>query len=405
MAERRYSGHAALFASLTFAILSGAQASASDLAWQHYEDAQQAFDEHRFDVALTDWQDAAAERKDRFVQASSAIERALALPEAANAWDRVDLLVERLASKEFGAREFALIREAAAGSPRREMESLHLKTQSPDFANFTSAWLAIEELRGAAAINNSLKTLKTLALELQSYPEAEFGIGKVFNVEGELALAELQYRKALDAAASLEVPDDRLEIVMALAGVHKSKGDWKSYEDDLRLALADSVIFSPQDDFMRTAMERALDLEGFDTMVSLYPVHEPKIIGPASALGEFFLRNGRSQATISLALAADAMITQVMERLRINEPGSDYSSLSALADRIAARREVAEWCDAKGLWKYLYYLGESLLGDSRLQAGRRLLRELAGAKGGGAWGRAAAQALARPSGVKPAILP
>ena len=403
MAERRNFRRGALSAALAFVLLSNA--AASDLAWQHYEDGLQAFDQHRFDLALTSWQEAVAQRMDRFTKVVAAVDTALAMPEATNVWDKIDVLVERLAVKEFGAREFAAIRDQAAGSTRREMETLHLRTTSSEFGNFTSAWLAVEELRGAAAIHNSLKALRSLALALQSYPEAEFGIGKIFFLEGELDLARLQYGKALDASASLEVPDDRIDILMALAEVDKAKGDWQNYEDDLRQSLADSNIFSSGSDFMRVAMERALDLEGFDVMAKLYPVDEPKILGPASELGEFLLRNGRSRATIDLALATDAMVTRIMTRLRVNEPTLGFVSLTDLAARIARDQELADWCNTMGLWKYLYYLGESLLADSRLGSGRQLLRDIAAAKGSGSWGAASRLALARPPGGRPALLP
>ena len=405
MLERHIPRKEAYLISLVLAALCVARVSATDLAWQQYENGQQAFAERRFDIALTDWQMAVAERKDRFAAASAAIDVALALPEATDVWDRIDLLVERLAKKEFGEREFEVIRDAPGTSLRKEMESFHRRTRSPEFANFTTAWLAVEDLRGSAAIHNSLKTLKALALTLQSYPEAEFGIGKVFFAEGELALAELQFHKALDAAASLEVPDDRLGIIMALADVHKAQGAWKNYEDDLRLALSDSAIFSTSNDFLRTAMERALDLEGFDAMLRLYPVDEPKIIEPASALGEFLLRNGRAQATITLALAVDALMNRALAALREYDPALSYSTLPDFSRRIAGKEALLAWCDEKGLWKYLYYLGESLLADSRLEAGRRLLQGLVSARESGAWGRAAAQALARPAGKRPAILP
>lgn len=405
MAESRLPEKAAYLIALLLALMAGARVSAADMAWQQYENGRQAFDGRRFDVALTDWQAAVALRKERFERASADIAAALRLPEATDSWDRIDLIIARLATKEFGEREFGGIRDSAAGSLRKEMENLHIRTKSPELANFTRAWLAVEELRGSAAIHNSLKALQSLAAGLQVYPEAEFGIGRVFFVEGELALAELQYRKALDEASSLEVPDDRLEIILALAAVHKAKGDWKDYEDDLRLALSNSTIFSSSDDFLRTAMERALNLQGFDVMLRLYPVDEPKIIDAASALGEFLLRNGRSQATISLALATDAMLTRVLAALREYDPTLRFSTLPAISSLIAERKDLASWCDEKGLWRYLYYLGESLLADSRLDAGKQLLQGLVASKGSGAWGRAAAQALARPAGKRPTILP
>ncbi|HUX36883.1 MAG TPA: hypothetical protein VMV44_03190, partial [Rectinemataceae bacterium] len=219
------------------------------------------------------------------------------------------------------------------------------------------------------------------------------------------ALAKFQFERALDAAPALEVPDQRYEILAALAEVYRSQRDWTSYEAELRLSLADAEVFSQTNDFLRTAMERALDIEGFDSMLHLYPLDDPRIIGPSANLGEFLLRNGRPQAAIYLALSTDAIVTRALAMLRVNDPTLAFSSLVDLSGLISADRELAAWCDESGLWKYLYYLGEALVADSRLDSGRALFQSIVKAKGSGAWGRAAALALARPLGSRPAFLP
>ncbi|HUX36763.1 MAG TPA: hypothetical protein VMV44_02555, partial [Rectinemataceae bacterium] len=164
-------------------------AAAADAAWSHFEDGRQAFEAKSYDIALGDWQKAIAERQARFTAVLAAVDAAMALPEAKAAWDSIDALVQRLGVAEFGARQYSAVKEGAGGSLRREMEAFHGMTRSSIFGNFTSAWLAVEELRGAGAIHDSLAALRNLALLLQSYPEAEFGIGKVFMIEGEAALA------------------------------------------------------------------------------------------------------------------------------------------------------------------------------------------------------------------------
>ena len=403
--QARYPRLLAPFFALYLLALIAPSPLSADEAWDRYEDGRQAYAEGRFDKALTYWQEAIASRRDRFSQASAWIDAVLALPEAQATWDSIDTLVGRLAVKEFGQREYAALRAEAAGSQRREMEALHRLTISPEFANFTSAWLEVEALRGRESFGDSLGALKKTAEELQSYPEAEFGLGRVFFVEGELGLAESQFKRALDESSSLQVPETRFEILDALTELYRSKADWKAYEAELRLSLADSSLYQSSNDFLRTAMERALDLEGFDTLVRLYPVDDTRIARPARALGEFLLRNGRPAAVINLAVAADALVSRALEGLRRNDPSIAYTTLVDFANQAAKNTEVADYCETNGLWSCLYYLGEALLADSRLDSGRSLLRSLAAVKGAGPWSKAATMALARPQGVKPASLP
>lgn len=382
-------------------------AAQADQAWQRYEDGAQAFAAKRLDKALAAWQEAVTMRKARFESVVSSIDAAMAEPEAKNVRDSVSELVRRFGIGEFGSRAFGDLLSKAQGSMRREMEALHLMTRKKVVGDFTDAWLAVEELRGAESIHDSLSSLRSLAAALRDYPEAEYGIGKVFFAEGELGLAELQYRRALDEAGILEVPDERDEIVLSLAEVAKAKGDLKSYEDRLSQALAEAPVFAATDSaaFLRTAMERALDIEGFDSLVRLYPLDDPRIVKPASLYGEFLLRSGRSPAVQYLAFAADAAVTEAVKRIRAKDPGFSYPGLPALADRMAGDQDLSTWWNDAEVWKYLYYLGEALLADSRIDSGRSLLRHIADSRGSEAWGRAAALALARPAGSKPAVLP
>ncbi len=394
-----------LLPALVLFFLPLASAAAADAAWSHFQDGREAFEAKRYDLALGDWQKAIAERSARFVIVLASIDAAMALPEAKASWDSIDALVQRLGVAEFGARQYMAVKEGAGGSLRREMETLHGMTKSSVFGNFTSAWLAVAELRGTEAIHDSLAALRNLALILQSYPEAEFGIGRVFMIEGETELAKYQFQRALEASASLEVPDERYEILAALADLYRAQRDWTSYEAELRLSLSEAPVFSKTNDFLRAAMERALDIEGFDSMLRLYPLDDSRIIGPAANLGEFLLRNGRPQAALYLALSTDAIATRALAKLRIDDPSLAYSSLVDLSGLIAADRDLAAWCDESGLWKYLYYLGEALVADSRLDSGRSLFQALVKARGSGPWGKAAALALARPLGAPAPLLP
>jgi len=379
--------------------------AAEDPSWSLYQDGLRAFAEKRFGDALNAWQDAVKNRKERFGRTSELLRSALTEPAALRAKDSVRRLIQGFASEGFSERDIAQVKAEAGGSLKREVELWRAKNPSKAFFDFLLAADTVFEARGSAGIEDSLKALLETSALLERYPEAEFGIGRVFLAEGESRLAEFQFRLALDCAASLETPPLRYEIIDALASVARSRGLWKDYEDWLRQDLAGSEIFSPRNDFLRQAMKKALVVQGIDSFLAVYRIDEVRIARPAAELGEFLLRNGRSEAVTHLAIAVNALVTRGIARLREEEPSFSFDRLQTFWAKARADKELSAWLEEAGLRRDLYYLGEALLVEGSRESARGIFGILSAAGKGDAWAEASRLALRRPAGSPATTLP
>ncbi len=78
--------------------------------------------------------------------------------------------------------------------------------------------------------DNSIKKVLEYIKEQEQFPEAQKLIGDIYKLEGEYDFAEQYYLKALDNSASLDIPDERYEIIYQLADLSRLKKDYDTME-------------------------------------------------------------------------------------------------------------------------------------------------------------------------------
>ncbi|MDC7223625.1 MAG: hypothetical protein PQJ60_07765, partial [Spirochaetales bacterium] len=95
-------------------------------------------------------------------------------------------------------------------------------------------------------------------------PEAEYWMGRVYEEEGELPLAILQYEKSLDQARYLYIPEEKTEIVYRLAGAYLKGQEPEKYEYRLQRLIDDEVdrsreVVEREHLYTSTLKEKGLD--------------------------------------------------------------------------------------------------------------------------------------------------
>jgi hypothetical protein len=332
----------------------------ADPSWLKYEEGLRLFGQKRFGEALVSFKDAIEARASLFDRASQDIEAALAAKEAARAGDSISSLVELLAARDLIPQDLEYIEARAAGSIVAEMGLLRERSPSSPLRGLIDATLLIVEERGLSRIGDSMDALSKAAADLQHYPEAEFGIGRIYLAEGEPRLAELQVLRACDMGGSLEVAGDRYRMLETLAGIYKAQGDLKDYEQSLREIADSSDLFAVRDEYFRNAMERTLAAQGFDKFMTLYRVDDGYATTAYSSLGSLYLEAGRPLAVIYLAAAVNAILTREIGAITADEPDYSFKGLVDLAARIRAGKAMARFASDSGLWHDMVLLGEAL---------------------------------------------
>ncbi|MGA2545126.1 MAG: hypothetical protein ABSF43_01145 [Rectinemataceae bacterium] len=368
---------------------------AVDPSWLLYQEGVRLFEEKRLGESLVSFKKAIETRASLFDRASADIAVAVATKEAAKAEGSLSTLVKLLAARDMLARDYESVHLSSGGSIIAEMGLLRERSPSGPLRGLIDATLLVVEERGLSRVGDSIDALGKAAAGLGHYPEAEFGIAKVYLAEGETRLAELQMLHAYDMSGSLELEGDRFVLLEALAGIYKSQGNLKDYELRLREIADASDLFAGKDEYYRNAMERTLAAQGFDKFMALYRIQESIAAGAYSELGSLYLEAGRPLAVIYLAAAVNAVLSREIVAIKTDLPGYSYAGLTDLAARILADKDLARFASDFGLWRDLVRLGEALAMTGNRDTAREIWSAVAHRPGtGDPWVRRAAAALA-----------
>ncbi len=368
-------------------------------SWLQYQDGLRFASEKRLGEALVSFKAAAESRDELFASAAASIEAAMKSEEAKKAKDSVSALVWLLAERDILKSDRDEIKKRAGGSLSTELSLLREFSPSAPLHGLIDAILLVAEEGGLSKVGDSLSSLAAAAARLRSYPEAEYRIGEIYLAEGESRLAELQFLRAYDMRDALYDEAEGIAVLTELAGIYRSQGRMKDYELRLIEIAERSALFTDRDEYYRNAMERTLARQGFDKFMSLYRINEAWPSRAYAELGAFYLDAGRRLSTLYFAAASNALLTRIIEAIRVDEPLYSYAGLADLSSRILSDRELSGYAREHGLWACLVLLGESLAISGERESAREIWAIVSSLGGIGPWAARAAQALRRASGV------
>jgi hypothetical protein len=374
---------------------------AASRSWLLLEEGSRLFADKRLGEALVAFKKAAESRDEQFADASRSIDAAMKSKEAKQAKGSLSALVWLLAEREIIASGREAIKARAGGSLVSELALIRERSPSDPLRGLIDATLLVAEEGGLSRIGDSLDSLRNEAARLRSYPEAEFRMGQVYLAEGETRLAELQLLRAYDMRDALYDYSDRIAVLDALAGIYRSQGKMKDYELKLQEIAQQSELFAERDEYYRNAMERTLARQGFDKFMALYRIGQAWPASAYARLGAFYLDAGRRVSVIYLAAASNAVLTRILETVKISEPLYQYPGLEALAEKIAGDAELSRYASETGLWGDLVLLGEALAATGERESAREIWSVVSGLRGIDLWSVRASRALRRAPGEKP----
>jgi tetratricopeptide (TPR) repeat protein len=387
-------------------ILAPALGAAESKVWVEFENGKRLFREKEFGQALNAFRNAAVERRRMFETASRALTAALDSPQARRAEGSILALVDEYAKEIFLASELDQIEAQAGSSLRKKIDLLRQRRLTDRFRGFLDALYLTLDYRTFDDLGDSLDALQKAAAALAMYPEAEFWMGRVFQAEGELKLAEIQYARAWDMREAYEVSDDRFTPLYALADLYRTRGDFPRMEEQyLQIVRLDSTASDPRNEYLRNAMLNTLTRDGLDKFMSLYRTEGDFAVRAFDALGSFWYESGRQgKAVLYLGLAVNRILTKAIDAVRSEEPSYAYTTLPELLGRVSARRDLEEFARSAELHRLLFTLADALYANGARAPARDLWRVLAAAPGSGTWGARSAAQLRSPI-VKVPVLP
>ncbi|MDR3138072.1 MAG: hypothetical protein LBT95_00185 [Treponema sp.] len=356
------------FLSLLLCYPGRAQVQAERPYWFSLERGKHFFRNGAYGDALIAFEDARRERRSLYTRMERALVELFSLPEVRRLGNSLDQ-VERYLVDHYQPNVTAALEELYYRVPKASLED---------------------------SVNRALEQFGLL----KNYPEAEYWIGEVYRVEGELKIALGQYQKAHEQRAFLENPGFDIEILYKIVDIHKAAQEYTEMEsralEILEGASPDGRpwdSFWTEDSFTRNAMARILENDGVNRFLTLYRYRNAPVEGVHRLLGFYYYASGRhSRAAEHLMFAFLIQNTTLIEEAIRNRYDFTFSSLDALMDEIMGRPVLTAYIEDAEYYKTVYYLGAALYGSGKAAPAGTLWAFLSGQNQAGEWrGRAQRQ--------------
>lgn len=325
--------------------------------------------------ALLSFEDARRQRYDRYAGMEKDLINFLSIPEVRGIGDSLDLVD-------------GYARERNYVDVERALDELYYRFPREDLLN--SALRALEELG-----------------KFKDYPEAEYWIGEVYRVEGELGLALGQYQKALALNSRLEDPNFELDLLYKVADLYRFRQDFKLMEETLLQIIGGSnALGRPWDplwsessgEFARNSMARTLENLGPSRFLVMYRYDNGSVERAHRLLGFYYYAFNRyNRALEHLMFAFLIQNSLLIGEVRRDRYDFVFESLENLLDSLGRRNDLLDYIDRSEYYRCVYYLGNALYGAGREESARTLWTFLGGRERIGEWRGLALTQLQRPS--------
>lgn len=327
-------------------------------AWLSLERGKRAFGDKDFGEAIMQFDSAIAVRRGTFTTAAGRLDQALEAKAASAAGDSIKNVLAAFAAEDFLQRDYVRLAAGRASTSKPFLEALRRERISDSHRAFIEVLLLVLEYRPMESMNDSISTLRNRVRLLVTYPEAEYWKGRVFFVEGELALAELQYKRAYSMIPSLEIPDELYTILYSMAELYDAHSDFVAWENVLK-GIVDSND-KEIDAFLREAMMATLLDDGFNRFMTLYRIRPSYSLDANAALASFYLERGRAAALMHAAVAVNMTLTRAIAMIELKDRNYSWKSLEDFLSVAARRKDLAAHLQEAGLPRQLLTLADAL---------------------------------------------
>ncbi len=348
----------ALLACLTFAAPAQTLSDRNtDPAWLSLERGKRAYDSREFGDAMVAFERAINVRRTAFIAAADRLGKALEAKPVKAANDSIKAALANLAAEDFIQRDYAAILRLHGSSTKTLLEAIRKERISESHRAFIEVLLQVLEYRPMETLDDSIRNLQGTVQRLQQYPEAEYWKGKVFMLEGEVALAESQMQRALAMRDSLEIPDEQYTIMYSMAELYGSRNDHVAWENVMQTIVAGDATL---DSYLQDALLSTLVGGGFDRFMVLYRIEPTYALEANAALAEFYLDRGRAAAMLHAAVAVNMTLTRAVGMLRAKDRDFAWTTLPEFLKRSSERSDVSEFLQSARIYRQLLTLADAM---------------------------------------------
>lgn len=216
---------------------------------------------------------------------------------------------------------------------------------------------------GAERFADSARTLLAFIETQYPYPEADFMAGRIYRLEGEYAFAHKFYSQAYKDAAMLDVPDEKYDILYALADNARVQKKYEDYEKYLLLAVGLGGDY--KNTTLLNAMVNTIKSPRSDCMdkfFTLYRADNFRLLKAYYELAEYYAGAGEKLKTLrTAALCALTGFSKIYSIVQMRNPQFVFTDIRSLLNEAASYSDIVVWGVDNNVWKGFNFFAEECI--------------------------------------------
>ncbi len=198
--------------------------------------------------------------------------------------------------------------------------------------------------------------------ESANYPEANYLLGKLYFIEGELEIAESYILLSYDYKHLLDIPDVQFDILYSLADLYAVTQNWNAFEEVLLLIASEdesyyvdgmpsAFLFS-----VTSALKSGMDSDRF---FLLFRNDYYKSLQAWNYLTYFYNDLGYSEKALEAALLyTTSSLQRIDEVLMDRDINYTYTTLEQFFRDVKLFNDIAIWAENNYFWEGFYVLAK-----------------------------------------------
>lgn len=216
------------------------------------------------------------------------------------------------------------------------------------------------DLYSSERFHDSVYELKDFINAKSVYPEADYLVGKIYQVEGEYKAAYNFYEEARLNADFLDIPDSVFSILYSMADLAKLSQNDEAYEQALLLILAKDESFN--DNVLKNAMIKIIDSNksaNVDRFFALFRAESPLTMKALYELSKIKESQGEARDSFFCsALGSAEGFTHIFNSIQETDQDYEFTTLAEFLNKISSYDDICAWCVQSNFYDFLIDFGE-----------------------------------------------
>jgi len=210
------------------------------------------------------------------------------------------------------------------------------------------------------------------------YPEADYLLGRIYQLEGEYTVADNYYEQAFKNARFLDIPDQKYDILYSRASIAKESGDLEKYENILTLILSENPGFL--NETLMNACVRTVKndkAENVDKFFMLYRSESNLTLNALFDISKVYEKQENADLTFKVyCLGSIESFTHILASLEERDADYKYSTFSDFLIECSKYPDIVKWASENHVWEFFYLLGEESAQNGSLLFARKLFYDM-----------------------------